>query len=270
MPASGNLGRLPHEGDLGDQRGILQVQLGRLVERGRRVDPPVEHRLERGLVRPAEERVLEEGLRIALAHQALLDQQHHRVDVARGRRGIHEGHRLAAQVLDAPDAAVLPHVEPGGVGGLAAPDVAHQDAAARLAIGEDIAHRMHEGQVHPPAAEGLDHSGVVRGHQRAHRHPRELGQRLGEGIPRVLERGRIARRGEDERERRGLGRHRSGIGDPAQQHDRERREDARERAHARSNVPCDAAGARVFHTHRAGSFLHDRVTLGRERSASRR
>ena len=90
--------------------------------------------------------------------------------------------------------AVLADVEPGGVGGLPSPDVAHQDAAARLAIREDVSHRMHEGQLDPLAAERFDHPRVVGGHERPHRHAGDLGQRLREGIPRLLERGRIAGR----------------------------------------------------------------------------
>src|SRR2546427_9462941 len=80
-------------------RRVGDVLLAGEIERGQRVDVAVEERAHPGVVRPREDDLAEERLGVAVLHEAALDQEHHRVDVARGARGIDERHRLAPEVL---------------------------------------------------------------------------------------------------------------------------------------------------------------------------
>src|SRR6266478_7344115 len=71
-----------------------------------------------------------------------------------------------------------------------------------FAVGEHVAHRMDERQIDAATAERLDDPRVVGRDEGADPDPGDLGEGLGEGVARLLERGRIAGRREDQRERR--------------------------------------------------------------------
>ena len=88
-----------------------------------------------------------ERLGVAVLHEALLDQQHHRVDVARRARRIDERHRLAAQVLERLDAGILAHVDPREERRLPVPLVLRDDHRLRFTVGEDVTGGMHEREI---------------------------------------------------------------------------------------------------------------------------
>ena len=142
---------------------------------------------------PAEDDLAEERLRIAVLHEAALDQEHHRVDVARGAGRIDERDRLAAQVLQRLDARALAHVDARGERALAVPEVPDDDHRPGFAAGQDVAARVHEREVRRPVPERLDHRGVVGGDRHPHRHADESRQHLAELLAGRQQVGRLLR-----------------------------------------------------------------------------
>src|SRR5439155_390510 len=60
-------------------------------------------------VSAGEAHLAEKGLRVTVLNEPPLDQEHHRVDVARRAGRIHEGDRLAPKVLELPETGVSTH-----------------------------------------------------------------------------------------------------------------------------------------------------------------
>src|SRR2546426_4731377 len=88
---------------------VGEVLLPRQVERGDGVHVAVQQRAHRRVVGAGEDHLAEKGLRVTVLNEPPLDQEHHRVDVARRAGRIHEGDRLAPKVLELPETGVSTH-----------------------------------------------------------------------------------------------------------------------------------------------------------------